>query len=255
MVEIRDLTAGYGIVPVLKDLSLTFPEGKLTAIIGPNGCGKSTLLRAIMGLTPKVTGSVKLDGAPLLTLPPGELARQVAYLPQERPVPNMTVGQLVLHGRFPYLQYPRRYRAGDREAARAALARMGLSELAQVPLAQLSGGIRQKCRIAMALCQDTPVLLLDEPLSFLDISHQLELMALCRELARQGKTMVLVLHQLSLALQWADEIVLMEAGRIRQTGIPRALACGEALPQVFGVDVRHWDTPLGTQFSFHRKGE
>lgn len=255
MVEIRDLTAGYGIVPVLKDLSLTLPEGKLTTIIGPNGCGKSTLLRAIMGLTPKVTGSVKLDGAPLLTLPPAELARRVAYLPQERPVPNMTVGQLVLHGRFPYLQYPRRYRAGDREAARAALARMGLSELAQVPLAQLSGGIRQKCRIAMALCQDTPVLLLDEPLSFLDISHQLELMALCRELTRQGKTMVLVLHQLSLALQWADEIVLMEAGQIRQTGVPRELARGEALPQVFGVDVRQWDTPLGTQFSFHSKGE
>lgn len=255
MVEIQDLTAGYGGAPVLKDLSLTLPEGKLTAIIGPNGCGKSTLLRAIMGLTPKVTGSVKLDGASLRTLPPAELARRVAYLPQERPVPNMTVGQLVLHGRFPYLQYPRRYRDADREAARATLARMGLSELAQVPLSQLSGGIRQKCRIAMALCQDTPVLLLDEPLSFLDISHQLELMALCRELARQGKTMVLVLHQLSLALQWADEIVLMEAGRIRQTGIPRALACGEALPQVFGVDVRQWDTPLGTQFSFHRKGE
>lgn len=255
MVDIRDLTAGYGGAPVLKDLSLTLPEGKLTAIIGPNGCGKSTLLRAIMGLTPKVTGSVKLDGAPLLTLPPAELARRVAYLPQERPVPNMTVGQLVLHGRFPYLQYPRRYRDADREAARAALARMGLSELAQVPLARLSGGIRQKCRIAMALCQDTPVLLLDEPLSFLDISHQLELMSLCRELTRQGKTMVLVLHQLSLALQWADEIVLMEAGRIRQTGVLRELVCSEALSQVFGVDVRQWDTPLGTQFSFHRKGE
>lgn len=255
MVEIRDLTAGYGGPPVLKDLSLTLPEGKLTAIIGPNGCGKSTLLRAIMGLIPKVTGSVKLDGAPLLTLPPAELARRVAYLPQERPVPNMTVGQLVLHGRFPYLQYPRRYRETDRKAARAALARMGLSELAQVPLAQLSGGIRQKCRIAMALCQDTPVLLLDEPLSFLDISHQLELMALCRELARQGKTMVLVLHQLSLALQWADEIILMETGQIRQTGIPRELARGEALAQVFGVNVRQWDTPLGTQFSFHSRGE
>lgn len=255
MVEIQGLTAGYGDVPVLHDLNLTIPEGKLTAILGPNGCGKSTLLRGLLALIPNVTGSVTLDGVPLLTLPPAELARHIAYLPQERPVPNMTVGQLVLHGRFPYLQYPRRYRAADRAAARKAMERIGLSDLAQVPLAQLSGGIRQKCRIAMALCQDAPVLLLDEPLSFLDISHQLELMALCRELARQGKTMVLVLHQLSLALQWADEIILMEAGRIRQTGTPRELVRSEALAQVFGVDVRQWDTPQGTQFSFHRRGE
>lgn len=253
MVDIQHLTAGYGGAPVLQNLNLTFHPGELTAIIGPNGCGKSTLLRSIVGLTPKVEGQLSLDGTDLKKLSPAQLAQQIAYLPQNKQAPDMTAAQLVLHGRFPYLRYPRRYRQSDRDIAQGAMEALGISHLADVPVPQLSGGTQQKCRIAMALCQDSPVILMDEPLSFLDISHQLDLMALARELARQGKTMVLVLHDLALALKWADRLILMEKGTIRQAGTPAELVDGGHLELVFGVEIQSWDSPRGTQYSFHRK--
>lgn len=253
MVEIRNLTAGYGGEPVLQGLDLTFPAGQLTVIIGPNGCGKSTLLRSLIGLTPKVDGSITADASDLRRISSAELAQTIAYLPQNRRVPDLTAGQLVLHGRFPYLRYPRHYRQIDRELARTAMAQLGISHLEDIPLPRLSGGTQQKCYIAMALCQDSPVILMDEPLSFLDISHQLDLMALVKDLSRRGKTMVLVLHDLSLALQWADRLVLMDQGRIRQTGTPEELVCGGALEQVFGVEIHPWESPRGTQYSFCRK--
>ena len=253
MVEIQNLTAGYGGEPVLHGLNLRFRPGELTVIIGPNGCGKSTLLRSLMGLTPKTQGQITLDGTDLRQLSPSGLARSMAYLPQSKPAPDMTVGQLVLHGRFPYLQYPRRYRQTDRDMANAVMKRMGIAHLADTPLPRLSGGTVQKCRIAMALCQDSPVILMDEPLSFLDISHQLDLMALVRDLARQGKTVVLVLHDLALALQWADKLILMDRGRLRHTGTPEELLRSGQLKAVFGVEVHRWDSPAGPQYCFSRK--
>lgn len=253
MIEMQNLTAGYGGAPVLQNLNLSFQPGELTVIIGPNGCGKSTLLRSVVGLTPKVEGSLSLDGTQLHTLPPARLAQKIAYLPQNKQAPDMTAAQLVLHGRFPYLRYPRHYRKEDRDKAQAALEALGIGHLADAPLPRLSGGTQQKCYIAMALCQDSPVILMDEPLSFLDISHQLDLMALTQKLARQGKTMVLVLHDLALALKWADRLVLMEKGTIRQTGTPAQLVSGGKLEEVFGVEVHSWDSPQGRQYSFHRK--
>lgn len=253
MVEIRDLTAGYGGKPVLQNLNLSFRPGELTVIIGPNGCGKSTLLRSLIGMTPKVEGSLTLEGKDLRSLSPAQLAQSIAYLPQNKQAPDMTVSQLVLHGRFPYLQYPRRYRETDRQMARTAMERMGIAHLADTPLPRLSGGTQQKCYIAMALCQDSPVILMDEPLSFLDISHQLDLMALTKDLARQGKTMVLVLHDLALALQWADRLILMEQGAIRQTGTPEELVSNPHMEAVFGVEIHRWDSPRGIQYTFTRK--
>ena len=253
MVEIRSLTAGYGFGPVLHKLNLCFRPGELTVIIGPNGCGKSTLLRSLIGLTPQVTGTLVRRGTDLRTLSPARLAQTIAYLPQNKPAPDMTAGQLVLHGRFPYLQYPRRYRQADRDMAQRAMQQLGIGHLADTPAPRLSGGTLQKCRIAMALCQDSPVIVMDEPLSFLDISHQLDLMALTKDLARQGKTMVLVLHDLSLALQWADRLILMEQGRIRQSGTPEELVRGGLLEQVFGVNVHRVDTPMGVQYVFSGK--
>ena len=253
MVEIQNLTAGYGGEPVLRDLELSFRSGELTVILGPNGCGKSTLLRSLVGLTPKVDGSITVGGRDFRSLSPAELAQHIAYLPQSKRAPDMTAAQLVLHGRFPYLRYPRRYRQTDRDIARAVMKQLGISHLADTPLPQLSGGTQQKCYIAMALCQDSPVILMDEPLSFLDISHQLDLMALVKKLARQGKAMVLVLHDLSLALQWADRIILMEQGRIRQTGCAEELIAGGQLEQVFGVHIHRRDNPVG--YTFSRKEE
>ena len=238
---------------MLQGLELSLRAGELTVIIGPNGCGKSTLLRSLIGLTPNITGKITLDGTDLTGLPPARLARCVAYLPQNKRAPDMTAEQLVLHGRFPYLHYPRRYRQEDWDIARQTMVRMGIAHLADTSLPQLSGGTQQKCYIAMALCQDSPVILMDEPLSFLDISHQLDLMALTRELARQGKTMVLVLHDLALALQWADRLILMDKGTVRQTGTPEALVSGGQLEAVFGVEIHRWDSPLGPRYSFTRK--
>lgn len=250
MVEIRNLSAGYGREDVLQNLSVSFPKGSITAVLGPNGCGKSTLLKSIIGLVPKVRGELLADGVSLSTLDTRQIARKIAYLPQTGRTPDMTVGQLVLHGRFPYLNYPRRYRDADRQAAQAAMETLGLQALADTPLTQLSGGTLQKSRIAMALAQDAPVILMDEPLSFLDISHQLQLLELVRTLAQRGKTFVLVLHDLSLALRFADRILLMEQGRIFQTGTPEEILNSGALEQVFAVKVHTTQTPAGKQVFF-----
>lgn len=249
MLEIQNLTAGYPGHPVLRDLSLSLPRGQVTVIAGPNGCGKSTLLKALAGLIP-TEGRICLDGQDLAKLTPKERAQKIACLPQNRQVPEITVQRLVLHGRFPYLGYPRRYRAEDLAAARAALARLGLEALADRPLTALSGGQRQKAYLAMVLAQDTPVVLLDEPNTFLDIPHQQQMMALARQLAAEGKTVVMVLHDLALALETADCLVVMENGCIRCRGTAEAvLACG-CLQQIFGLEVKGLDTEDGRKYYY-----
>ena len=209
MLEIKNLTAGYPGRPVLQDVRFAIPEGKVTVIAGPNGSGKSTLLKAIGGILP-ARRELYLQGQPLHSLSQQELARKIAFLPQNRPIPEITVERLVLHGRFPYLSYPRRYRKEDIAAAAAAMEQMGLSHLARTPLANLSGGQRQKVYIAMALAQDTPLILMDEPTTYLDIRHQLHLMQEVKELKAQGKTAIMVLHDLPHAFAAADKIVVME---------------------------------------------
>lgn len=239
MLKLQHLTAGYGEKTILQDISLDFPPGTVTAILGPNGCGKSTLLKAAAGLLPLSGGEV---------LAPEPRARHIAYLPQSRTVPEMTVRQLVLHGRFPWLGWPRIYRAEDQAAADEALRRLGISELANLPLSALSGGTRQKCYLAMALAQGADTLLLDEPTSFLDIGCQLDLMALCRELAAQGKAVAVVLHDLPLALGHGDRVAVLEKGRLLALGAPEEIWSSGILDQTFGVRVLKIDTPKGAQF-------
>ncbi|MBE6950944.1 MAG: ABC transporter ATP-binding protein [Ruminococcaceae bacterium] len=239
MVEIQHLTAGYGEKTVLHDISLTFPMGTVTAVVGPNGCGKSTLLKAAAGLIPLVSGEIQTE-APR--------AQHIAYLPQYRRLPEMTAGRLVLHGRFPWLGWPRRYREEDYAVAKAAMARLGVLEHAYTPLAELSGGTRQKVYLAMALAQDAPTILLDEPTSFLDIGHQLRLVELCRELAGEGKAVALVLHDLPLALRCADRVAVMDAGRLLAVGTPDEIMATGILEETFGVRVLRFETPEGAQY-------
>ena len=163
MIEIKNLSAGYGSKTVLGGVNAKFETGKLTSIVGVNGCGKSTLLKSILGILPPSDGEILLDGVPLTEMSRNAIAKRVAYLSQGMAVPDMTVGQLVIHGRFPYLSYPRRYSTADREIAREAMDAVGISELADSPLSSLSGGMRQNAYIAMALAQDTDHILLDEP--------------------------------------------------------------------------------------------
>ncbi len=236
MIELRNVTAGYG-APVLNNITAAFPPGQVSVIVGPNGSGKSTLLKVAAGLLAPASGSVTI-GSPR--------ARQVSCLPQSRLLPQMTAGRLVLHGRFPWLGYPRRYRASDYEAARRAMERLGVWEFAQRPLAELSGGTRQRCYIAMALCQDAPTILLDEPTASLDIGHQLRLLELCRALAGEGKAVVLVLHDLGQALTVADRLLVLHEGSLVAQGPPESVL--ETMEAVFGVRLLPVQTPAGRQF-------
>ena len=247
MFEIKNLSAGYGGVPVLRDISLVIPRGQVTVIAGPNGCGKSTLLKALTGILP-AAGSVLLEGQALLTLSGRERAQKVAFLPQNRQTPEITVKNLVLHGRFPYLAYPRCYRPEDHKIAEAAMAQMGIQELGDTPLNQLSGGQRQKAYIAMALAQDTPVILLDEPTTYLDIRHQLGIIRQAKELAAQGKTVVMVVHDLPCAMAVADKIVLIENGTVAAQGTPDEVFLSGHMDPVFGVTVNRIQTQTGWQY-------
>lgn len=253
MMELRNIVAGYGREDVLRGISLTCPPGQVTVLVGPNGCGKSTLLRVAARLMRPIAGTVELDGADTARWSNRDFAQKVALLPQSRPVPEIAAGALVLHGRFPYLGYPRRYAPGDRSAARRAMERTGVLELAEQNVAQLSGGQRQKVYLAMAMAQDTPVLLLDEPTTFLDIGHQLELAHLMRQLAREGRAVVMVLHDLNLALGCADRVVVMSEGQIAGQGTPEEIyRCG-VLEPVFGVKVHRLSPEGGSaQYWFTR---
>lgn len=251
MIEIHQLSAGYPGRSVLQNIDLTIPAGQVTVLVGPNGCGKTTLLKTLCGILPPQSGSVLLDGAEILTMPAKQRAQKIAYLPQNRPTPDISTERMVLHGRFPYLEYPRRYRGADRDAAQAAMHCMGIEHLAADSVASLSGGTRQKVYIAMALAQDAPVILMDEPTAFLDIGHQLQTMHLAAQLAQQGKTVLLILHDLPLALRTAQQLVVMEQGCIRAAAPPEEVFASHCLDKVFGITLARILTESGWQYYIH----
>lgn len=254
MLELKSLCAGYRGTEILHGIDLIIPPGQITVIAGPNGCGKTTLLKTIAGIIPASGGSIILDGRDLGLLEPRLAAQKIAYLPQNRQIPEITVGRLVLHGRFPYLSYPRHYRKEDLEIAGEAMEAMGITGLADRYLSALSGGQRQKVYIAMVLAQKTPVVLMDEPTTYLDISHQLQMMHQSRFLADAGKTVVLVLHDLTMALKCADHLVLMDQGRILAEGTPEAVWESGCLGSAFGVRLERMSSPHGWQY-YYREGD
>ena len=250
MIELQDLSAGYGGREVIHGVSLAFAPGRVLALLGPNGCGKSTLLRTALGLNPKSGGQVLMDGVPLETLSPRERALKAAYLSQTRSTPNITAYKMVLHGRFPHLSYPRRYTRRDYEAADRALDWADAADVARRPMGELSGGQRQKVYLAMALAQEAPTLLMDEPTTFLDVGHQLEVMAAARRLAEEGRAVVLVLHDLPLALRGADDAALLSEGRLAAYGTVEEVYASGKLDQVFGVALRRVETESGWQYYY-----
>lgn len=218
MIRVHDLHASYEGEEILHGIDASFPEGKISVLMGPNGCGKSTTLRSMLRLVPHSSGTIELNGTPLSALSPQELAKKIAYLPQSRGVPDIAVKTLVMHGRFPYLSYPRRYRPEDHEKVRESLEWVGLTDLADRKMEQLSGGQRQKAYLAMALAQDTDVILMDEPTTFLDIRNQFELLDRSKQLAKQGKTVIMILHDFEAILRYADHVVLLHNGYVLQEG-------------------------------------
>lgn len=235
MIELSHISTGYGIKIILNDVSVTFEKGKLTSIIGANGCGKSTLLKTILGILPSKSGNVTIDGARLKEMSRNDIARRIAYLSQEKNTPDMTVEQLVLHGRFPHLSYPRRYTDQDRVIAVGVMEQMGIVEYAHKPLYSLSGGMKQNSYIAMALAQETNYILLDEPTTYLDIAHQLELMKILRSLADSGKGIVAVMHDLPMAFTFSDKIILINDGRIVDDERPEKIYERNVIDKVFGI--------------------
>lgn len=249
MLEWNDICAGYGSHRVLDGLNAAFGRGKLTAVIGVNGCGKSTLLKSAIGILPVSRGSIRLDGAPLADMRRVDIARRIAYLAQGKATPDMTVMQMVLHGRFPYLGYPRRYSRRDREIAAQAMAQTGVDALAEQPLGTLSGGMRQNAYIAMALAQDTDYILLDEPTTYLDIAHQLQLMRLLRRLADGGKGILAVMHDLPMSFEFADDIAVMHRGQIVLHAAPSEVSRSPLIREIFGVEVAR--APQGHYYYAH----
>lgn len=237
MIELKNISAGYGKNVVLKNMSVVFEKGKLTSIIGVNGCGKSTLLKAILDMIPLSGGEITIDNNTLGNMTRNEIARKAAYLAQEKNTPDMTVEQMVIHGRFPHLNYPRHYTKQDQEIAFAAMERVGIEKFAHKPLHTLSGGMRQNAYIAMALAQSTDYVLLDEPTTYLDIAHQLELMKTLRTLADNGKGIIAVMHDLPMALTFSDRIVLLNDGRVVSNDEPERVCKQKTIDSVFGVAV------------------
>lgn len=250
MIELRSISGGYDGKPQLSDLSLTIPEQSITTIIGPNGCGKSTLLRIISGLHTPYSGEVRINGQVNATIGAKDLAKLISFLPQNRNPANIQVESLVLHGRFPYMGYPRRYRNEDRKAALDAMEWAGVTHLRKRSVATLSGGERQKVYIAMLLAQGTPIVLMDEPTSYLDISHKFDVIHLVQQMKQAGKTVVMVLHELDLALQYSDQVVLMEQGRIRISAPPQAIYESGMIDETFHIRTHHMETADGIQYYF-----
>ena len=245
MISISDLHVTYEGAEILHGISASFPEGKVSVIMGPNGCGKSTTLRSLVRMVPEAVGTLTLDGQDLVALTPQELARRIAYLPQSRNVPDITVERLVIHGRFPYLSYPRRYRKEDWEKVAQALEWVGLSDLRKRKMENLSGGQRQKAYLAMALAQDTDVILMDEPTTFLDIKNQFEMLDRARILADEGKTVIMILHDFESVLRYADRVVLMAGGRVLRTGDAGSVLRSGEIREAFGVTPCFYETDDG----------
>ncbi|GIE98659.1 ABC transporter ATP-binding protein [Paractinoplanes rishiriensis] len=222
---------------VVDGLDLDLPTGRITAIVGANACGKSTLLRALARLMAPEAGCVRLDGAAIHTLPTRQVARQVGILPQSPVTPaGLTVVDLVSRGRAPHQSWWQQWSSADEAAVTAALAATGMTGLANRPVDELSGGQRQRAWIAMAVAQATPVLLLDEPTTFLDLSHQIDVLDLLVDLNRRdGRTIVMVLHDLNQAGRYADHLVAMKAGRIVAQGDPATVITPEVVADVFDI--------------------
>lgn len=239
MIELKGISFAYpGCSPLLKDISVNFPRGKITTILGPNGSGKSTLLKAACNLLSVSEGEVLLEGKSVRGMKAKKLACQVAMLAQSNRPPEIEVVDLVSYGRYPYRKYGQGLGKEDWRHIEQAMEQVDIASYRHRLVNKLSGGERQRAYIAMALAQDTELIFLDEPTTYLDIHIRFELMELIHELNRAGKTIVMVLHDLNLALEYSHYLILMEGGKIAACGSPEELISSKTLDRVFKIKTR-----------------
>lgn len=250
ILTLDQVSAGYGQQTVVEHLSLSVHPGEILTLVGPNGCGKSTLLKTIAGHLPPLGGTITLGQKPLPAYRPKELAKTLSLLPQGQPTPDIPVEQLAFHGRFPHLGFQRRLSPLDRQKAEEAMALTGVLPLRHRLLSSLSGGEKQKAYLAMVVSQDTPLILLDEPTTYLDMGRQFELLSLVQTLNQQGKTIVMVLHDLAHALTYSHRIALLHEGRLVCCESPCALFESGALEDVFGVTGHRVPSDMGFDYYF-----
>lgn len=236
--HVKDVSVGYGERTVLNTLNVDIKRGAVTSIVGPNGCGKSTLLRTMSRLLNPTKGEIVLDGKSIHDIPTRKLATQLGLLPQTPIAPDgIVVADLVGRGRTPHQGILGRWSQQDYDIVAEALETTGISDLAERSIDELSGGQRQRVWIAMALAQRTDTLLLDEPTTYLDVKHQLDVLDLLTELNRdRGTTIVMVLHDLNLAARYSDELVAVSGGKVFAHGHPREVITKENVKSVFGID-------------------
>jgi iron complex transport system ATP-binding protein len=241
-----DVTLAYGDHVVVRDLDLQLTEGSFTAIVGPNGCGKSTLLRALGRLMRPAGGQVLLDGQAIARTPTREVARVLGLLPQAPVAPEgLTVADLVARGRHPHQSWLRQWSRDDEAVVGEALAWTDMADVADRPVDELSGGQRQRAWISMALAQGTDLLLLDEPTTYLDLSHQIDVLELVGRLhAERGRTVVVVLHDLNLAARYAQRLVAMKDGALVASGTPEEVLTEQLLAAVFDLEARILTDPV-----------
>lgn len=231
-----NVTLRYDEQTISRELSVSIPNGAFTVIVGPNACGKSTLLRALSRLLAPSAGQVILDGRSIADLPAKEVARRLGLLPQNSIAPDgITVADLVARGRYPHQSFFRQWSKADEEAVLASMKATRVTGLSSRLVNELSGGQRQRVWIAMVLAQETPILLLDEPTTFLDIAHQIELLDLLADLNRQGHTIIAVLHDLNHACRYATHLIAMKDGAIVTQGKPSSIVTERLVDDVFGL--------------------
>ncbi|TDP00503.1 ABC transporter ATP-binding protein [Marinomonas balearica] len=238
------LKLAHGARDIVHDLTVHFPEGKVTSIVGPNGCGKSTLLNGLARIHKPTAGDVKIDGKDIHSIASKKVAQKLALLPQETLAPDgITVKELIRFGRHPHQGLLKQWGMNDADAIKFALNSANLSDLADRPLDTLSGGQRQRAWIAMCIAQETPLLLLDEPTSALDLGHQIEVFDLIRDLSSEGKSVVMVVHDITMAARYSDHLIAMKGGNIIATGSPKDVITQPLLKELYGIQCDLFEDP------------
>lgn len=252
MISLKDVIAGYRGIEIIKNIDIFFEKGSITSIIGKNGCGKTTLIKTASWLLKPYSGNIMLDGESICNIPDKKLARKISFLPQIRIAPNISVYNLVMHGRFPYLGFSRIPHDEDKAIVENALEKLGLKKYRNKNVKELSGGERQKVYLAMVLAQDTDCIFLYEPTTYLDINHQLEILDIIKELKNMGKAVIMAIHDLNSALTYCDKVCLLDKGEIVIFDTPEAVYNSREIERVFRVkcDEIHLEEKDQSQYIF-----